>query len=343
MKRVTTLTLIFLMISLCALSLVACTKLYNPWEGTPHEHLYLKRIIAPTCTDDGYDLRYCADCSSSYKENIVPALSEDGHNFEGYVCTRCYKLDGNAPATDLEDLIFNPIYADAQKNETVGYEIAGCINDELKYLKIPSKYKDKPVIRVGAEAFYNNLNLYYIELPDCITSIGREAFWFSGIREINFPKDLRTIEFSAFMNCHSIESVVFNEGLQNIADGAFDFCMSLRSVSISDTVTDIDIFAFCRCEKLEEVYIGKGLSSLSQSLFENCTGLKKVYLPSSVSFAYTRVFQGCDGLEIIYDGTVSQWAGGVGLYIVRDKTLGNFKVVCADGTIEYNNRVIEIS
>ncbi len=78
------------------------------------EHVcYIKEVVAPTCTEDGYTLKVCAECGEEIKENVVAAL---GHDYETvvteptctelgyttYTCKNCgdtYK-DNYKPATN---------------------------------------------------------------------------------------------------------------------------------------------------------------------------------------------------------------------------------------------------
>jgi len=47
------------------------------------EHVcYIKEVVAPTCTTEGYTLKVCAECGEEIREDIVPAL---GHDYESVV------------------------------------------------------------------------------------------------------------------------------------------------------------------------------------------------------------------------------------------------------------------
>ena len=49
-----------------------------------HTHSYTEKVIAPTCTADGYTLHECS-CGKSYKDKTV---SKKGHNFGDWTVTR---------------------------------------------------------------------------------------------------------------------------------------------------------------------------------------------------------------------------------------------------------------
>ena len=50
-----------------------------------------------------------------------------------------------------------------------------------------------------------------VALPEGIESIGRECFKKSELEEIVIPKSVKTIEWSAFLECRSLRKVVFEK------------------------------------------------------------------------------------------------------------------------------------
>lgn len=80
-------------------------------------HSYVTDTIAPTCTEQGYDLYYCPNCDAdSTKSNITEPL---GHNFSNasatadgsyiYSCTRCGSTDLKVSAVELMTFFSNAI------------------------------------------------------------------------------------------------------------------------------------------------------------------------------------------------------------------------------------------
>ena len=71
---------------------VAGVKVYDVTGATPKEiakpceHIYVKTVVAPTCTADGYTTHICSNCGISYNAGeTVPAL---GHNFTQATCIK---------------------------------------------------------------------------------------------------------------------------------------------------------------------------------------------------------------------------------------------------------------
>ncbi|MBP3291941.1 MAG: leucine-rich repeat protein [Clostridia bacterium] len=95
------------------------------------------------------------------------------------------------------------------------YAITGANTSISGDVTIPSRYKGKPVTRIGASAFYYCTGLTSIVIPDSVTTIGSNAF----------------------RKCTSLTSVTIGDSVTTIGDMAFYGCDSLTSVTFEDTTT----------------------------------------------------------------------------------------------------------
>ena len=84
-----------------------------------------------------------------------------------------------------------------------------------------------------------------VEMSD-IKSIGKLAFYYSSIKEVEIPSSVEVIGTAAFQAAKQLSSVTFEEGskLKTIADGAFNADPNLKSFDIPDGVTLIGHNAF---------------------------------------------------------------------------------------------------
>ena len=73
-----------------------------------HTHSYTEKVIAPTCTADGYTLHECS-CGKSYKDKTV---SKKGHNFGDWTVTR--QATTSAETEKIAKLAYSPA---GEKNE----------------------------------------------------------------------------------------------------------------------------------------------------------------------------------------------------------------------------------
>ncbi len=58
---------------------------------TTHKHSYTTKVVAPTCTQQGYTLHTCKTCGDSYKDTYTKAL---GHSFKTTVVSPTCKSEG---------------------------------------------------------------------------------------------------------------------------------------------------------------------------------------------------------------------------------------------------------
>lgn len=70
-----------------------------------------------------------------------------------------------------------------------------------------------------------------ITLPDSITSIGKQAFYY----------------------CSSLKSITIPDGVTSIGDYSFCLCSSLKSITIPSKITEIGNSAFYGCTLLDTV------------------------------------------------------------------------------------------
>ncbi len=109
-------------------------------------------------------------------------------------------------------------------------------------------------------------------LPPGLQAVGPKAFYFAGIRWLEFTGETATIGESAFENCASLESVHFHEGLREIERYAFDNTPKLEIVSLPDSLRKLDIYAFGYSYENEEakaftMIIGSQLKEVNAQSF----------------------------------------------------------------------------
>ena len=130
-----------------------------------------------------------------------------------------------------------------------------------------------------------------------VTAIGGSAF--SGNREITTVHVAGTVtKFgnNAFINCSSLEQVLFDDGcyIETLGASVFEGCTELKSVTLCENTTEIGDRAFYGCTMLESVkgIEGTAVSEIAPYAFYNCASVETLKLPGSVeiigdyAFAY---------------------------------------------------------
>lgn len=88
-----------------------------------------------------------------------------------------------------------------------------------------------------------------------VTFIPEYAFHHSYLKSINIPNSITEIGDNAFWYCQLLESVNIPNSVTKIGTGAFDSCTTLESVIISNSVTEIGPGAFRDCYELKSITI----------------------------------------------------------------------------------------
>ncbi len=135
----------------------------------------------------------------------------------------------------------------------------------LKSVSIPYN-AISPVSGIGAKAFYNDAALSSVTFEKgksffskgkCgITTIGKNAFAYSGITEVNLPKEVDSIAQGAFMGCANLATVNFegDNAVRHIGGYAF-MGTAISGIKIPSKVTFIGDEALRGCKSLASVEI----------------------------------------------------------------------------------------
>jgi hypothetical protein len=142
---------------------------------------------------------------------------------------------------------------------------------------IPVNGVNLAVTSIGADAFYEQIGIINIAIPNSVTSIGDEAFFdCAALANVTIPNSVTSIGNEAFIGCNSLTRVTIGNSVLNIGDNAFESCTNLTSVTIPDSVINIGNYAFTGCG-LTNVTIGNGVTSIGGGAFAICNNLTSVF------------------------------------------------------------------
>lgn len=97
---------------------------------------------------------------------------------------------------------------------------------------IPAAIQGVPVRAIGQGAFNQNSALTRVTLPESVTHINTNAFYFcENLTELTLPKNLESIDPFAFFNCTSLKELTIPAGVSFIGHNAFAFCSGLSSLT----------------------------------------------------------------------------------------------------------------
>ena len=170
-------------------------------------------------------------------------------------------------------------------SDDASYYIVSGADPSLTSAVIAGTIHDLPVAAIGADVF-SWCDITSVTIPDSVTSIGDEAFYW----------------------CSSLSSVTIGDGVTSIGEYAFSECYSLTEITIPDSVTSIGEGAFAYCSSLASVMLEDGMKSIGERAFSACDSLTSVTIPGSMTSIGKAAFDDCDSItSVYYTGTASEW------------------------------------
>ncbi|MDR2919833.1 MAG: leucine-rich repeat domain-containing protein [Tannerella sp.] len=173
------------------------------------------------------------------------------------------------------------------------------------------------VTHIPDKIAFNSSNLVYVNLPDSLESIGKNAFEgtaFLTRREqpvvnhifldgrgmegdVVIPNDVIAIAGGAFYGNDKITSVFLPENLKNIGARAFCGCTGLKEITIPPGITEIKEGTFAYCGLLERVTMAGEINNIEDNAFLSCSSLKQLSNLEVESIG-DYAFCGCTGLGL---------------------------------------------
>lgn len=143
------------------------------------------------------------------------------------------------------------------------------------------------------------LSIRKIILPEEIVKIGKAAFAFMHLEEINIPSSLKELGSTAFGYDRWLDCPInIPEGVTEIRYQTFIDCLSLsRSPTLPNTLKVIGEHAFANTP-FENIGFNDGLEAIREGAFQSC-GITQVEFPNSIIELGPMAFQLCPRLEHI--------------------------------------------
>lgn len=195
-------------------------------------------------------------------------------------------------------------------------------------IDIPETLDDKyTVTAIGNYAFYSDLQLGKVTIPQSVTSIGDHAFelckYMTSVTindaatsignraftecplttTLSLGKKITTIGDEAFYDCRGLTSVTIPPSVTSIGKKAFLQCIHLKTLSFGENIkTNIETIgddAFYYCIELESVTIPQSVTSIGNDAFGQCHDLQSLTIKDAATSIGHRAFLGCTSLETI--------------------------------------------
>ncbi len=158
---------------------------------------------------------------------------------------------------------------------------------------------------IGFDAFYFCKNLVgSVSIPDQVTSVGSYAFAYSGFTTLSLGKRVSSIGGYAFYLCPKLSgNLDIPDSVASIGANAFVGNARLTSLSLGSGLRKIEIGAFSSCSGLTSVQVKPGVYVIAAAMFRDCSKLASIAIPESVASIGTFAFQNCTQLtRVEYQG-----------------------------------------
>ncbi|MDO4272176.1 MAG: leucine-rich repeat domain-containing protein [Eubacteriales bacterium] len=195
-------------------------------------------------------------------------------------CYRLRRVTLPPTITSIDDRGFSQCLSLEEINLPDGLENIGdsaFAECKLKDVFIPDNVKN-----FGTSIFWGCRNLREVRLPESMTSIPDDMFYFASIdTPITLPSGIKSIGSYAFGESSCVISSL-PSSLVSIGESAFVHS-SIKSIIIPDSVTKIGKGVFENCYYLQSVNWGKGLKTIPELTFKSCISLEEMRLPNTVT------------------------------------------------------------
>ncbi|MDR1718815.1 MAG: leucine-rich repeat domain-containing protein [Dysgonamonadaceae bacterium] len=124
-----------------------------------------------------------------------------------FVCCLCFSFGVKAYTFITDGIRYEPIDGTTDEVRVVRNSDSYTIPGYSGAIVLPPTVVDAStglqyrVTCIGANAFKICLNLKSVEIPNSITDIGEDAFFFSGVSSVSIPSSVKHIGYHAFFEC----------------------------------------------------------------------------------------------------------------------------------------------
>lgn len=94
------------------------------------------------------------------------------------------------------------------------------------------------------------------------------------IRKYCIPEGVEVVCKYAFMECESLEEIVFPSSVVKIGDSAFYCCSNLKKVVLNDGLMCIGDFAFYGCKRLVDMVVPRSVVGIGEGVFSQTVSIK---------------------------------------------------------------------
>ena len=139
-----------------------------------------------------------------------------------------------------------------------------------------------------------------LTIPETVTEVGWACFEGSGLREVIWNAQAKTVGVATFNLCHYLENIVFSDSVTEMQDLAMLDCDNLKTVKLPANLKKMGDRVFQNAELLQEIIVPASVQEIGEGLFIGCVGLRRVVFQGSAPQVVTQADN-----TIVFPGGVS--------------------------------------
>ena len=177
---------------------------------------------------------------------------------------------------------------------------------EENRLKLYSGCTDALCIPSGIDtimegAFKGNSTLKRVSIPESVQYIDAKAFMDCvSLEEVIFlGNHLEYISYQAFCDCSKLKRISLPEGIIAIPTQCFKGCEALEEINVPITIQLIEAQAFVGCTALRSFTFPQNIRTIELEAFRKCNSISEIILPDNIEFLGFRAFYGCNKLSTV--------------------------------------------
>ncbi len=243
MRKLSLLTLIFVLVGACALLFASCAE-DEPTESVTLTYTEEDEVITITGYDgvlaEGQTLTIPSAIDGKKVDAIAASAFAEREDLTSVFIPASVSAIGAGAFEDCKNLktVNIPIFVSVIEAST----FEGC--ESLEAVSLPAS-----VIAIGERAFYGCKSLDSLTITKNVTDIGEDAFGKCEIKNAEIPTWV-----IGRINTKYLESIVITAG-DKIESGLFKKSESIKTVYIPASVTEIASDAFSACEGIESLTV----------------------------------------------------------------------------------------
>lgn len=259
----------------------------------------------PECGRTGNTGNFCGECA-----HPAPWIEQPSKSIAEGTC------GANVTWSLSEDGVLTISGTGAMKNYTDDVE-----KPWQNWMKSIKSVDIKDVVtHIGALAFNYFGSLTDVTISNTVRSIGKGAFFETGLTNVVIPDSVTSIGFDALLSCRNLQKIEVSSGNKKYMsiDGIlYDkdqktliACPGGRKtdVTVPNTVTRIEAYAFENCWNIKNITLSENIKHIYLGAFWNCGGLISITIPAGITFIESDAFKYCSSLKNVYfSGTFEIW------------------------------------